>query len=542
MNAAPVGFGNIPAELRALPQWVNWKIEQRDGKDTKVPYQPNGKRASSTDPRTWSTFERVCRSNGDLAGHIGFVFTKEAGYVGIDVDHCRNAKTGITEQWALSIITALERLSEKYGDEIRYCSDRRVWCVWDGSTWNVSDAGAISRRMQQIGLDIYGEAAAIRSEKQRKRLAEWARQTESRRTQDNSIALARYIDGIEVREFSEVFDTYPMLLNVRNGTIDLRTGELLKHDRKNFLTKIVPIDYDADADCPDFRDFIKQILPGDGLALYLMKIAGYCLTGKTSEQKWWMFHGVTASGKSTLINILHGLLGPYALALPEHFFLITNSGKDYTMANLVGVRLATCVETNEGKRLDVAKIKMLTGEDVISAELKYQNQFQFRSQAKLILATNNKPHVSASDDATWRRLQLVPFNVSVKEKDRIPDFAARLVDKEASGILGWAVLGCKALSAGQFGAPETVLDASKDYRKDEDVVQTFLNDCCVLEGEINRQELYTAYANWCKENHFWKMNKIPFAKDVARLGETLGIGEDDGKHKWLGVRLKQIGD
>src|SRR5713226_518164 len=125
----------------------------------------------------------------------------------------------------------------------------------------------------------------------------------------------------------------PLLLNVKNGTIDLRTGELLQHRREDFLTKMVPIKYDEKAACPKFSRFLNETLPDAGLVGYLSRFAGYCLTGLTSEQAWFMFYGVTASGKSTLINVLRGLLGPYALALPEHYFLAAKNTSDYATAN-----------------------------------------------------------------------------------------------------------------------------------------------------------------------------------------------------------------
>lgn len=695
---------NIPDELRTLPQWVTWRIEKREGKDTKVPYQTNGKPASSTDPKTWTTFAAA----SGASRNVGFVFTKAAGYVGIDFDRCRDPKSQVTEAWALAIIKELdsytelsqsgtgwhviirgslppegrhpqasrvemydssryfcmtgivqnqlglptieardvsalharmmrrefvakkavakrnadesaedyrligeafkecrttnadhfekffaakhperyaernkvkkhhsgknyfrysierfllnqehdeddesyaprlpitemsnaERLVEKYSDEIRYCSDRRVWCAWDGATWNVNDAGGIARRVQDVSLNIYSEIARAKNKKLRDHLKRWAVASESRRNQENSAALARYFEDVEVREFADVFDTHPMLLNVKNGTLDLRTGKLSKHRRENFITKIVPMEYDEDAGCERFTKLLADSLPADGLALYLWKVAGYCLTGMTSEQKWWMFHGVTASGKSTLINVLHGLLGPYAMALPENYFLVTNNAKDYATANLAGVRLATCVETNEGRRLDTAKLKSLTGGDVISAELKYQNCFTFRPQMKLILATNNRPHVSSSDDAIWRRLIPVPFTKSVDEEKRIADLSAKLLEAEGPGILRWAVFGCRAWLAERLSEPEAVKAASVEYRTDEDNVQRFLNDCCVMEEEIERKELYGAYVNWCKTNHAWQLASMSFARDLYRLG----IRQDPGKRKYFGVRLRGLGD
>jgi len=458
------------------------------------------------------------------------------------VDSYAQGKNGEEETFIarmpITEMSNAERLVEKYGDEMRYCSDRKIWCIWDGSVWNVNDTGGVARRMEQIGLDIYNEAAKERNEKLRKNLVAHAVRSESRHTQENSVALTRYIEGIEIREFAELFDTHPMLLNVKNGTIDLRTGKLLPHRREDFITKLVPIEYSEEAECPQFKDFLNESLQNAELFVYLLKVAGYCLTGLTSEQKWWMFHGVTASGKSTLINILHGLLGPYAMALPENYFLITNNTKDYATANLAGVRLATCVETNEGRRLDTAKLKTLTGGDTISAELKYQNCFTFKPQMKLILATNNRPHVSASDDAIWRRLMPVPFMKTVEEKNRIADLSMRLLGTEGPGILQLAVFGCKEWIKNKLSEPDAVRAAGMEYRTDEDNVQNFLNECCTMDGEIERKELYTAYATWCKANHIWQINPIPFGRDLTRLG----VAGDKGNRKWFGIRIRALGD
>jgi putative DNA primase/helicase len=696
-------FLNIPEELRQLPQWVNWRIEQREGKPTKVPKQPSGMNASSTASKTWSTFERVAQTNGQFYG-IGFVFTKETGYIGIDLDKCRDPKTGETEKWALDIIKELdsytelsqsstgwhvivkgslppggnrkgrvemydcqryfcmtgalapgigrgtieardiedlhkrmlagkfgshsskakrakddsasaedfrligeiqkqvrtsdpavleeafrtqyperyaernrekgnragknyfrysiekflarnhsapgpvgrfpitetsnaERLVAKYRTDLRYCSDRKAWCVWNGNLWAVNDIGGVMRLMQEISREIYLEIASEPEGTLRKALANWAKESESRRTQENSVAIARYFDGIEIRGFSDVFDTHPLLLNVKNGTINLRTGELRPHRREDFLTKMVPIEYDAKAACPRFSKFLDETLPGAGLVGYLSRFAGYCLTGLTSEQAWFMFYGGTASGKSTLINVLRGLLGPYALALPENYFLVTKNTSDFATANLAGVRLATCVETNEGKRLDVAKIKSLTGEDVISAALKYENYFEFKPQAKLVLATNHRPHVPATDDSIWRRVKVVPFNVTVPEEKRIAGLANQLLEGEGPGILRLTVLGCRLWLVNRLEEPEAVKSAVNEYRTDEDIVQNFLDECCVREdsAKVARKELFAEYTRWNKGNGLRQLTTTKFARELHRLG----IKGDDGKRFWYGVRIEQ---
>jgi putative DNA primase/helicase len=250
-----------------------------------------------------------------------------------------------------------------------------------------------------------------------------------------------------------------------------------------------------------------------------------------------MFYGVTMSGKSTLINVLRGLLGPYALALPENYFLVTKNTSDFATANLAGVRLATCVETNEGKRLDVAKIKSLTGEDVIAAALKYENYFNFKPQAKLVLATNHRPHVPATDDSIWRRVKVVPFNLTVPEEKRIPELADRLLEEEGPGILRLAVLGCKAWLMNRLDEPEAVKSAVNTYRTDEDTLQNFLDECCVREvsAQVRRKALFAAYTQWSKANGLRQMTTNKFGRELHRLG----IEGDDGNRFWYGVRVEE---
>ena len=430
-----------------------------------------------------------------------------------------------------------ERLYAKYRADLRYCSDRDVWCAWSGQHWAVDDYGAVMRRMAQVSREIYIEAGKEKDADVRKALSAWAKQSESRRVQENSAALARYFDGIEIRKFSDVFDTHPLLLNVKNGTINLQTGELCPHRREDFLTKMVPIESDPKAECPKFSRFLNDTLPTEGLVGYLLRFAGYCLTGLTSEQSWCIFYGETATGKSTLINVLRGLLGPYALALPENYFLIAKNTSDFATATLAGVRLATCVETNEGRRLDVSKIKSLTGEDVISAALKYENYFNFKPQAKLVLATNHRPHVPDTDESIWRRVKVVPFNCTVPEEKRIFELANKFLEDEGPGILRLAILGYESWRESRLAEPEVVKSAVNEYRTDEDIVQNFLNESCIREdsAQVARRELFAEYTRWNKENGLRQMTTTKFARELHRLG----IDGDDGKRFWLGVRIKE---
>ncbi len=439
-------------------------------------------------------------------------------------------------RWAITETSNAERLVAKYQADLRYSSDRDVWCVWNGAYWVVNDIGAVMRRMQEIARGVYMEAAIEPEENLRKALGAWAKQSDSRRTQENSAAIARYQEGIEVRKFATVFDTHPMLLGVKNGVIDLEKGGLRRHWREDFLTKQVDIEYDPVASCPKFHQFLNETLPAPGLIDYMSRFAGLCLTGVTNEQAWWMFYGPTQTGKSTFLTILRALLGPYALALPENFFLASKSSTDFATANLQGIRLATCVETNEGKLLDVAKVKSLTGQDAISAALKYQNYFEFRPQMKLVLATNHPPRIPQTDASIWRRTKVVPFNITVPEERRIVDLADQLVHDEGPGILRWAVLGCQAWLSNRLVEPECVKSAVSQYQNAENVVRNFVSERLVFDtgARTRRREVYTKYSEWSKESDQRPMSAKRFATELQRLS----IFGDPGDRFWLGVRIE----
>jgi putative DNA primase/helicase len=234
-------------------------------------------------------------------------------------------------------------------------------------------------------------------------------------------------------------------LNVANGTLNLRTGRLRAHDPADRLTRRATVAYDPEARCQLFRRFLHESLAGDREALaFLQKAVGMSLTGDVSAQILLYLKGCGRSGKSTIANLLRDLFGGYAC----HTGVETFTVKRYEtipvdLARLKGMRLVTAGEINHTQQFDEAKIKGMTGGDPITARYLYGQLFEYRPQFTLWLYANEFPKVRATDDAFWRRIRVIPFNISVAPGRVDPELPSKLL-AEGSGILNWALVGCQA--------------------------------------------------------------------------------------------------
>lgn len=227
------------------------------------------------------------------------------------------------------------------------------------------------------------------------------------------LASAQAIAGIPIQP--EDMDRDPWLLNVRNGTIDLRTGALRPHAREDLITRGIDVDYDRAAVCPAWERFLHQVFGGDvGLVAFVQRAIGYSLTGVITEHVLLVLYGLGSNGKTTLSEALHYLLGPsYAKHAPTDLLLARRGEHHPTeLATLHGARLLTSAETGEGRRLAESLVKQLTGGDPVTARRMREDFWQFRPEFKLWLATNHKPQIKGTDHAIWRRIRLIPFDIT----------------------------------------------------------------------------------------------------------------------------------
>lgn len=435
----------------------------------------------------------------------------------------------------LSDVGTARRLVERHGHDLRYVHDFRRWLVWREGRWQDDRLGQVRGLMKETLEAAHADAREIPDEKERQRVRKFLLDAERESRVRGAISLAESEPGIAV--LPEELDADPWLLNVRNATIDLRTGEAHPQRREDLITRQIDVDYDADADAPLWRSTLERILNGDnGLIGFLQRAVGYSLTGSTAEQVLLILYGAGANGKSTFLNTVLALGGDYAQQAPAETFLERRDGIPNDVARLRGARMVAAAESGEGRRLNEALVKRMTGGDKMTARFMRGEWFEFVPQFTPWLATNHRPEIRGNDLAIWRRIRLVPFTVTIPEDERDPELPRRLLD-ELPGILSWAVAGCLDWQRNGLNAPEVVTRATADYRAEEDLIGQFLDERCRLgaEHEVKASELYTNFGYWAADNGHEPLSQKALGGRLRERGFERRRRES-GWH-WLGLAI-----
>jgi putative DNA primase/helicase len=412
-----------------------------------------------------------------------------------------------------------ERFATQHGANVRYCFDWCAWLVWDGTRWK-RDAGSDVRRLaKETVRSIYSEAGKYATEKQRADAANWAKRSESAAAIEAMLKLAQSEPGIPISP--EDLDSNRWLLNVRNGTVDLQTGKLQPHRREDLISKLAPVEFDAAAMCPGWEKFLMEVLaPHPDVIPFIQRAVGYSLTGDTREECLFLLHGTGRNGKGTLLKTLTLLLGDYAGTADFSAFVQRrdDAGPRDDIANMRGKRLVSAQESREGAALAESLLKWLTGGDMIRARRLYENSTEFDPIWKIWLATNHRPIIRGTDPAIWSRIKLVPFAVNFEgREDRT---LKTVLTGELSGILNWAIEGCLRWQADGLEFPESVLNATTEYRNESDQTARFVDDVCIV-GEFalgKGRSLYDAYRQWAGASGEEPVTEVAFGRHLLEHG------------------------
>lgn len=410
-----------------------------------------------------------------------------------------------------------ERFAHRHGSVFRFDHDQGRWLRSDGRRWALDACRSVVAAAIATARSMYSEAAGAGRD-EAARLAAHAHRSESAGRLKAMLELASV--NAQIARCTRDFDRDPMLLNVANGTVDLRTGEMYAARQGDLLTKLAPVAFDPAVTCPTWIAFLTWAFRSDTEVLdWVKQICGYTLTGRVDAQAWFFLHGQGRNGKTTFLEALERILGDYATrAMPDLLLAKALDQHPTELADLQGSRMVLCIEPDLGRRFRDGLLKALTGESRLKARRMHRDPFTFDVTSKLFVAANYKPEVRDASDGFWRRVQLVPFEAQVEDGDANPVLGEKL-HAEAPGILAWCVQGCLAWQ--QLGAllrPASVAGATQAYRDEQDHLRRFVDEACLVAPRAWAASgaVFAEYTRWCARSGEEPLSRLLFAQLLER--------------------------
>ena len=419
-----------------------------------------------------------------------------------------------------------ERFVDLFGENVRYCYTEKKWYFYNSMRWSVDNLGVILRMADKCVEAMKAEAKLYlqADEESGGDMAKaFEKHMKSSRSNKSKKAMLNEIEH-HLPILPIQMDRYKMALNTPSGIINLKNGDVKAHNPEYYFTKITSVDCAEAADCPRWLAFLDDIFASDkDLIRYIQKAVGYSLTGSTAEQCAFFLYGTGRNGKSTFIDVIRDVFGDYAANIQPETIMVKSSQSNAInsdIARLKGARLVTSVEPNEGVRLNEGLLKQLTGDDTVTARKLYSEEFEFKPEFKLWMATNHKPIIRGTDTGIWRRIHMIPFNVQIPE-DKVDKNLTHKLKAEMTAIFKWCIDGCLMWQREGLQMPAAVLKSVREYRREMDVISAFIEDKCTLEGTVQASMLYAAYASWADSNNEYCMSNTKFSTELAKRFEKI---------------------
>lgn len=453
------------------------------------------------------------------------------------------------DPWNVTDLGNAERFHHKYRRVVRWVSEWGAWIHWRGDGWSRDPDGTVNRLAFSCVRAIYDSASAsvspTMSGERRVELVKHAAKSEASPRLAAVLDLAKSMLGVTCSV--EALDRDPWLLNVANGTVDLRTGDLLPHNPADLITRIVrhdgrPAVYDplSTPATPVWNRFLETVLPDPEVRGFVQRAVGYSITGSTRARVLFVLHGTGRNGKGVFCESVLRAIGEYGLTISADLLLAKKitDGATPGLASLNGARFVVSSETPAGGKLDEARIKSLTGDDRMTARRLYEGPITWEPTHTLWLSTNHRPVVTTGGEALWDRLNLVPFTVRIPDADVDPLLRDKLKG-ELGGILAWAVEGSYQWHRDGLCPPAAVRAATAAYEVDSDWFGEFVNDSLVEQAHATTSsaDLIAAYSAWAAANAERPLTATALGTQLRERGfERFTL--PNGRRAWRGVGIQ----
>lgn len=431
------------------------------------------------------------------------------------------------------------RAAKLFKDRYAYASGLGLR-EYNGACWIEGEINFDKRLVPDLQKQIYNEALYYKAEGAEKRATGLVKWSNGLGASNRAIAAKKFtLQQLRIPD-SLFANPDPLLLPCGNGTVDLSTGLLSPNRASDYFQHCLQTPFIEGALAPRWIDFLEEIFSGDKDTIhYMQKLAGYCLTGFTYEEKCFFLCGEGSNGKSVFLNTLYSLLEGFGVVIHSSDLLENNYGdRSLVFGQLAGKRLAYAGETKTGKTLNTRIVKQITSTDPIQGRTLYKDPFTFKPSHKLILTTNRFPRVIDSDIGTWRRLVGIPFkNSFIKSADMTLQKKLR---GELEGILAWAIEGALLWQKEELLAPPAIEQFTKVLHSEGDILGVFINEELIKNSvsSVSLSAVYNRYVSWCKTNNEYCLGRNTFSQDLkVRIENSL---DRDKKVVFNGVKLNPL--
>ena len=416
-------------------------------------------------------------------------------------------------------IGAAKLFADIHREQLCYVIEAKTWYVYDGRRWSKDNGGFDIMEMCKEFVQAY------RSYLYKHRFfdedcVKYIKNINTRKKRETILNDAKSVYPLSL----SAFDKDKHLFNCLNGTYNLATMIFQPHNPSDYITKIATATYEAEAICERWEQFIDEIMCGDDeTAQFLQKAFGYCLSGDTSLECFFILYGsTTRNGKSTACETISYILNEYArTAQPETIGKRSGNGSAPSpdIARLKGARFVGTPEPAQGLELNAAIIKQLTGGDAYTGRFLHENPVEFTPEFKIFINTNHLPKTTDDTIFSSGRVKLIPFDRHFELEEQ--DVGLKKLfrqENNISGILNWLIEGYRLLNAGGLAVPQRVEQAIANYRFESDTTGDFLSETLIeSDGKrIQTSAIYKKYSAWSKDNGYRPLNIKDFIHELRR--------------------------
>lgn len=421
------------------------------------------------------------------------------------------------------------RFLRGFKDKVLYSYTNKMWYYYSGKVWITDDIGKVYEMADFIANSISREPIYVSDptdeelvKKAEKALNQHKKYTRSFRGKENMLKDAQHHVAVGTDEFDK--DRY--LFNTVSGYIDLNNSHLMPHEPAKKMSRMSYSEYNPEADCPHWVQFLDEIFQGNQeLIDYLQRAIGYSMSADISEQMMFFLVGNGQNGKSVLLNVLNDVMGTYAMNIQPQTIAVKKGSQtaNSDIARLKGARFVTTTEPNKGMQLDEGSVKQLTGDDKVTARFLYGKEFEFEPEFKIWMATNHKPVISGTDDGIWRRIAIIPFEYKIP-KEKIDKKLTSKLKGELAGVLNWCIEGYQMWREHGLMEPLIIDQQRIDYRNEMDIVHQFVSEKCLVNplASIKAKDIWHSFREWVKEgNEYSGMSNTKFGIELTKQFEKV---------------------